>query len=76
MRRYISLCHHKAVIKWKHFRVAGPLCGEFTGHQWIPLTKASDAELWCFLWSALEQTVETIETPVILDALALIMSSL
>ena len=30
------------------FRVIGPLCGEFTGHQWIPLTKASDAELWCF----------------------------
>ena len=28
----------------------------------IPLTKASDAELWCFLWSAPEQTVEqTIE---------------
>ena len=21
-------------------------------HRWIPLTKASDAELWCFLWSA------------------------
>ena len=29
-----------------------------TGHWWIPLTKASDAELWCFLWSAPEQTVE------------------
>ena len=28
-------------------RVTGPLCGEFTGHRWIPLTKASDAELWC-----------------------------
>ena len=25
-------------------------CGEFTGHRWIPRTKASDAELWCFLW--------------------------
>ena len=36
----------------KIFRVTGPLCGEFTGHRWIPLTKASDAELWCFLWSA------------------------
>ena len=30
-------------------RVTGPLCGEFTGDQWIPLTKASDAELWSFL---------------------------
>ena len=34
------------------FGVTDPLCGEFTGHRWIPLTKASDAELWCFLWSA------------------------
>ena len=30
------------------FRVTGHLCGEFTGHRWIPHTKASDAELWCF----------------------------
>ena len=30
------------------FRVTGHLCGEFTGHWWIPHTKASDAELWCF----------------------------
>ena len=30
------------------FRFTGPLCGEFTGHRWIPITKASDAELWCF----------------------------
>ena len=36
------------------FRVTGPLCGEFTGPRWIPRTKASDAELWCFLWSASE----------------------
>ena len=27
------------------FGFTGPLCGEFTGHQWIPHTKASDAEL-------------------------------
>ena len=36
------------------FRVTGPLCGEFTGHRWIPRTKASDAEFWCFPWSAPE----------------------
>ena len=36
------------------FSVTGPLCVEFTGYRWIPLTKASDAELWCFLWSAPE----------------------
>ena len=34
------------------FRITGPLCG----HRWIPLTKASDAKLWWFLWSAPEQT--------------------
>ena len=34
------------------FRVTGPLHGEFTGHRWwFSRTKASDAELWCFLWS-------------------------
>ena len=40
------------------FRVTGHLCGEFTGHRWIPRTMASDAELWCFLWSASELTAE------------------
>ena len=40
------------------FCVTGPLCGEFTGHRWIPLTKASDAELWCILWSLPKSTVE------------------
>ena len=39
------------------FRVTGPLCGEFIGHRWIPLTKTSDAKLWCFLWSTPKQTV-------------------
>ena len=34
------------------FRVTGHLCGEFTGHRWFLHTKASDAELWCFLLSA------------------------
>ena len=36
------------------FCVTGHLCGEFTGPRWIPRPKASDAELWCFLWSASE----------------------
>ena len=30
------------------FRVTGPLWGELTGDRWILLTKANDAELWCF----------------------------
>ena len=43
----------------------------------LALLVTSDAELWCFLWSAPEQTVEQIiETPVILDAIALIMTPL
>ena len=32
------------------FRITGHLYGEFTGPRWIPLTKASDADPWCFLW--------------------------
>ena len=54
------------------FHITGPLCGEFIGHRQIPLTKA--IELWCFLWSAPEQTVEQIiDTSVIWDIIALIM---
>ena len=30
------------------FRVIGDLWGKFTGHRWIPRTKASDAELYFF----------------------------
>ena len=52
------------------------LCGEFTGHRWIPRIKASDAELRCFLWSAPEWTVEqTVVRLVIRNAIALIMTS-
>ena len=36
------------------FHVTGQLFGEFTGDQWIPRTKAIDAEIWCFLWVAPE----------------------
>ena len=41
---------HDDVIRWKYFRVTGPLWGESTGHQWIPITKVNDAELWCFFF--------------------------
>ena len=34
------------------FRGTGPLYGELTADRWIPPTKASDTELWYFLWSA------------------------
>ena len=36
------------------FRVTDHLWGEFTGQRLIPRTKASDAELWCFLLSGPE----------------------
>ena len=52
----ILIVKHSAIIMMTSsngniFRVTGHLCGEFTGLRWIPRTKASDAELWCFLWS-------------------------
>ena len=47
--------NHGGLISSHFFRVTDPLCWEFTGHRWITITKASDAELWCFLWAAPEQ---------------------
>ena len=44
----ISDLQHDDVIKWKHFLSYWPFVGG------IPRTKASDGELWCFLWSASE----------------------
>ena len=67
----MSLCILMTSSNGNIFRVTSFLCGEFTGHRWIPLTKATGAKLLCFLWSA-----QTMETPVILDAMALIMTSL
>ena len=68
---------HDGVIKWQPFPPCWPFVRGPTGHWWIPLTNASDAELWCFLWSVPEQTLEQlIETPVIWDAFALIMTPL
>ena len=57
--RWRSSCSpfiHDDVIKWKHFPRYWPFVRGI--HQWIPHTKASDAELWCLLWSAPEQKVE------------------
>ena len=56
---YGAWYHDTLISWWRHqmktfSRVTGHLCGEFTGPRWIPRTKASDAELWCFLWSAPE----------------------
>ena len=51
-KRKLPFCIMMTSLNGNIFRVTGHLCGEFTGHRWIPSTKASDAELWCFLWSA------------------------
>ena len=62
---------------WNVFRVTGRLWGKSTGDRGIPFTKASDAELWCFLWFAPEQSVvQTSETLVIWDTIPPIMTSL
>ena len=46
------------------------LCEGIHWSQGNSRTKASDAELWCFLWSASEHMVEqTVETPVISEAI-------
>ena len=42
---------HDDVIKLRHFPRYWPLRGASIVHRCIPLTKASGAELWCFLWS-------------------------
>ena len=46
---------HDDIIKWKQFLLHWPMWGELTADQWIPLTKANDAELWCYLWSVPQQ---------------------
>ena len=37
--RLLLITCHDDVIKWIHFHVGGPLCGEFTGPRYIPPTK-------------------------------------
>ena len=54
------------------FRVTGLLCGEFIGHRWIPLTKASGAEFDVFFDLRLNKRFSK---AVIWDAIALIMTS-
>ena len=49
-----STCYMMTSSNGNILRVTGPLCGEITGDRWIPLTKASDAELWCFFDLRLE----------------------
>ena len=49
--RYTVICNlllHDDVIKWKHFPRNWPFVRGIHRSRWIPHTKASDAELWCF----------------------------
>ena len=48
----LMLASHDDVIKWKHLPHFWPFVRGI--HRWISLTKARNAELWCFLWSAPE----------------------
>ena len=50
--------HDDDVIKWKHFPRYWAFVRGIHRSPVNSLTKASDAELWCFLWSAPEQTVK------------------
>ena len=63
---WITGSSHDDVIKWKHFPRYWPFVRGIHRSRWTPHTKASDAELWCFLWSAL----------VIWDAIVVIMASM
>ena len=45
---------HDDVIKWKNFPRYWPFVRGIHRSPWIPRTKVSDAELWCFRWSAPE----------------------
>ena len=47
---FLMVCIMMTSSNGNILRVTSHWCGEFTDHQWIPCTKASDAELWCFLW--------------------------
>ena len=65
------------VTKWKHFPRYRPFV---RGNHRPPVNSAHKGRwrrVWCFLWSAPEQTVvQIIGTPAIWDAIALIMTSL
>ena len=51
----MSLLHNDVIKKETFFVFTGPLWTESSDHPWIPLTKASDVELWCFPCFVFEQ---------------------
>ena len=67
-----------SLIVWRFMRTFSCLSRmKASSNGGFPLTKASDAERGCFLWSVPEQSAkQIIETQVISDVIALIMTSL
>ena len=45
-----GISYHDDVIKWKYFPHNWPFVRGIHRSRWIPHTKASDAELWCFFF--------------------------
>ena len=73
---YITISHDD-VIKWKNLPRYWPFVWGIHRSPVNSPHKGQWRGVWCFLWSAPEPTMEqTIETPVIWDAIALIMTSL
>ena len=56
------------------FRVTGHLCGEFSGHRWIPYTKASGSEFYVFFDVRLNKRLRKHMSLVIWGAMAPIMT--
>ena len=77
LQDFFMVCVKKKhdVIKWKHFLRYWPFVREI--HQWlVDSPHKGQLHRALMFWSATEQTVEqTIETPVIWNAIALIMTS-
>ena len=56
------------------FRVTGPLWGESTSHRWIPAQRPMMWNFDVFFDLRLETVEQTVETPVIWDAIERIMT--
>ena len=48
---FLASTHRHDVIKWRHFPRYWPFVRGIQRSLIIPITKTSDAELWCFHWS-------------------------
>ena len=74
--RYKAARYCGDVIKWKHFPRYWPFKRQSTGYRWIPLTKASDAELWYLFDMCLNKQLSKQSRRRFLEVIALLMTSL